>query len=233
MKSIIKNIAIIPVRSGSKRFKNKNVIKFYDKPMFIHSVNHALESKLFDKIHVSTESEDVLEICKDFNLEVDFLRPKELAEDNSLLSDVIEFVIKKYQAKNIQIKNICMLWATSPLRTKDDIIQSYKMLDEGTNAVISVTTYDLPVRCAQEIDEKGNLKKIFPYEFWKSTSEMPSRFCDNGSICWIKAKAFLKHKNWFPPLSKGYVMPKERSIDIDTQFDWDLAEYMYRKQNLI
>jgi len=229
MTSKIENIAIIPVRGGSKRIKNKNLINFFDKPMFIHTVNHALESNLFDKIHVSTESKEILKICEKYNIEVDFLRPNELARDRSKLSDVMEFVIKKYESYNIQIENICMLWATSPLRTKEDILNSYKMLDKGTNAVISVTSYDLPFWCAQEEDKHGNLKKIFPDEFWKTSHEVPSIFCDNGSICWIKTKAFLKHKNWFPPLSKGYLMPKERSIDIDTQFDLDFAEYLYGK----
>ena len=78
MKTNIKNIAIIPVRSGSKRIKNKNLINFFDKPMFIHSVHHALESNLFDKIHVSTESEEIAKICKDFNVEVDFLKYRRL-----------------------------------------------------------------------------------------------------------------------------------------------------------
>jgi CMP-N,N'-diacetyllegionaminic acid synthase len=126
-----------------------------------------------------------------------------------------------------------MLWATSPLRTKDDIINSYKMLDKDTNAVISVTNYDLPVWCAQEVDKNRKSQEDFSrMNFGNQAQEVPSRFCDNGSICWIKTKAFLQHKNWFPPLSKGYEMPKERSIDIDTQFDLDFAEYMYGKNKI-
>ena len=225
----MKNLAIIPVRTGSKRVPNKNIKLFHGKPMFIHTVEHAIESNLFSKIHVSTESNEVVQICKEYGLEVDFLRPVELAEDHSDLNDVCKYVINKYNNDGLKFNNFCLLWATAPLRNTEDIINAYRMLDSNFDAVVGVSSYDLPVSCAQKISDDGILEKIFPEEFWLSSKDIPKRVCDNGSLCWTKISIFEKVGNWLPNKSKGYEMPKERSVDIDTYFDWALAEFLYEK----
>ena len=92
-----KNIAIIPVRTGSKRLPNKNILDFFGKPMFIHTVDAAIESELFDEVHVSTESQLVVDICSNYELKIKFLRPNNLAEDNASLESVCLYVLDRFQ----------------------------------------------------------------------------------------------------------------------------------------
>jgi CMP-N-acetylneuraminic acid synthetase len=226
------NIAIIPVRTGSKRLANKNILDFFGKPMFVHTVQAAIKSKIFDEIHVSTESSKVVEICKKYNLQVKFLRTKELASDDASLESVCSFVLDKFDKEyGLTFDNFCLLWATAPLRDSGDIIASYNLLTKGSDAVVSVTDYDLPVFCAQEVDCNDFLVPKFPEMFWLPSQKMPKVYCDNGALCWVRVEAFMNEGIWMPKKTRPYFMNKNRSVDIDTQEDLILAKYYYRKIN--
>ena len=115
----------------------------------LHTVEAAVNSELFDEIHVSTESEDVVKICEKYNIEVRFLRSKNLASDSATLTSLCDYVIKTYKDEfKMCYENFCVE-ATAPLRTSEDIIKSYNLLTEESSAVVSVTSYDLPVHCSQ------------------------------------------------------------------------------------
>ena len=92
----MRNLAIIPVRTGSKRLKNKNILDFFGKPLFVHSVLAAQESGLFDEVHVSTESLDVVEICNQYKLSVKFLRDEALASDTATLASLCQYILRIY-----------------------------------------------------------------------------------------------------------------------------------------
>lgn len=222
------NIAIIPVRTGSKRLPNKNTLDFFGKPMFMHTVEAAKKSGLFDEIHVSTESQEVVEICVENDLSVRFLRDQNLANDEASLESVCLFVLDKYKNQyDLEFDNFCLLWATAPLRTSKDVIQSYELMTEEVDAIVSATTYDLPVFCAQEIDSDGFIVPIFPDMFWLPSQKMPKVYCDNGALCWVRVGAFRNEGIWMPKKSKPYIMDKSRSVDIDTKEDLNMAKYLY------
>ena len=92
----LKRLLISPARGASKRIKNKNIKKFNNKPIIFYSIESAKKSKLFNKIHVSTESRKILDIVKKKGIEVDFLRPKKISGDKTALHDVYKFVVQKY-----------------------------------------------------------------------------------------------------------------------------------------
>lgn len=225
---MVSNIAIIPVRTGSKRLPNKNILDFFGKPMFMHTVNAALESQLFDEIHVSTESELVADICTENNLPVHFLRPNALAGDTASLESVCLYVIDRFSSDfRRNFDNFCLLWATAPLRTSSDIVNSYGLLKDDSDCVVSVTSYDLPVYCSQQINEGGFLTPNFPDMFWLPGQEMPPVYCDNGALSWCRVEAFRREGVWMPKKSKPYFMDKSVSVDIDTKTDLDYARYLY------
>ena len=227
-----KNIAIIPVRTGSKRLPHKNTLDFFGKPMFMHTVEAALKSGVFDEVHVSTESQLVVDICEAEGLTVKFLRPAILAEDDATLESVCSSVLNKFQDDYEKLfDNFCLLWATAPLRTSVDIVRSYALLQDGCDCVVSVTDYDLPVYCSQQVDEQGFLIKNFPDMFWLPGQEMPRVYCDNGALSWCRVDAFRKEGVWMPEKAKPYYMEKSVSADIDTQADLDYAKYLYSIRN--
>ena len=227
------NIAIIPVRTGSRRLRNKNILDFFGKPMFIHTVEAAKKSGLFDEIHVSTESPEVVQICVDHDLPVRFLRKQHLASDEASLESVCLFVLDKYKNEHdLEFDNFCLLWATAPLRTSIDVVNSYELLSEQVDAVVSATTYDLPVFCAQEIDSDGFLVPNFPDMFWLPGQKMPKVYCDNGALCWVRVDAFREECSWMPKKTKPYMMDKSRSVDIDTEEDLNMAKYLFSQLKL-
>lgn len=225
-----RNLAIIPVRTGSKRLPQKNLLKFCGKPLFAHAISCSLEAECFDEIHVSTEDPGVLASSREFGAGVGFLRPSHLADDDATLQQVCEFVIAEYERKGFEFDCFCIVWATAPLRTAEDILEGYGLLSEDIDAVIGVTHYDLPLYCAQEIDREGVLQPIFPKMLRKPANEMPKVVCDNGSFCWVRTSSFKKYGTWLPPKIRGYVMPRSRSVDLDTEEDWQNLLFLHQRQ---
>lgn len=223
------NLAIIPMRKGSKGLPDKNIRDFFGKPIFAYTLEHAKKSGLFDEIIISTDSQEIADLCREYGGNVPFMRPPEYATDTAQLVGVVKHVLETYEGEGRFFDRFCLLWATAPMRTSEDIKQAYAMLDDDTDAVVGVTDYDLPVFCALHADESSRLSPLFP-EYQKLTrKQQPKAVVDNGAFCWVKRKAFQEHGTWLPPTLKGYWMPRHFSIDIDNEEDWDLASYYYQK----
>ena len=180
-------------------------------------------------IHVSTESKRVAKTCKEYGLEPEFLRPKYLANDTSTIYQVCSFVIDEYENMGVCFDNLCIIWATSPLRTASDLKKGFAMLKRNTNAVVSVSEYDLPFYCGQSILKNNLIRPIFSSMIDKPSQSMPQVVCDNGSFCFVKINAFKKFKTWMPPKTVGYMMPKNKAIDLETKNDFDYLKFLYEK----
>lgn len=230
----MKNLAIIPVRAGSTRIKRKNFIDFYGKPLFYYTFIAAQSSKLFEEIIVSTESIEVQNICKELGIKVDYVRPIELSGGDVSLTNVCIDVINHFKKKNKVFDNLCLLWATSPLRDSNDIIKAFSLLNENAkvDGVIGVTEYNHSPYCAMTNDMDGFVQQVMVDHFWKGSDGWPKTFVDCGSIAWIKMNAFLREKTWLPKLSKAYTMPRYKGVDLDTHDDLELLEFYFEKYYL-
>lgn len=217
-------LAIIPAKGSSNRFPNKNIADFDGLPLFIRAYFTALESRLFDKIHISTESDQIIRIANEYNITIDFKRPKDLSTPDASLDSVFKFVLNTYhEDHDIYFDEFCVVWATAPLKSPNDIVQSYNLL-QNCNAVISVSEFDLPFYCGMSI-KNNQLEMIFPKMFWKKSQDMPKTYVTNSSIAWLKSRVFLAEETWIPSNSRPYIMPRSRSIDIDFQSDLKLAKF--------
>lgn len=226
-----KNLAIVPAKGFSRRLPNKNILDFEGKPLLVRSLESVLgASELFDDIHVSTDSPLVLNTLAELpSCYPKFIRPNRLSGDDIGLTEVCTFVLSAYRSMGVEFENICLLWATAPLRTASDIIESYKLLNDSADAVIGVTTYDLPFHCAQFLHQDGSIVPVSHDDFWRSTAEMPKVVCDCGSFAWVRVAALEREKTWMPSKTKGFVLDKNRSVDIDTAEDFEHAEYLYKR----
>ena len=131
MKVREKLVAIIPARGGSKRIKNKNVINFLGRPIISYTIDLLKKTGIFEKIHVSTDSKKICNIVEKNNLEIDFLRPKRLANDKVGVYYVLKYVVEKYKSMNINFKAEALVYPCSPLLRKKDILNSYKLLKKN------------------------------------------------------------------------------------------------------
>ena len=117
----MKNIAIIPARGGSKRVKNKNIIDFHGKPIIFYVLKTLQEAKIFDKIHVSTDSFEIKKVVEGFGFEVEFMRPDNLSDDLVGIIPVLEWVLNEYKLRGLKFDNICCALPTAPLILSNDI----------------------------------------------------------------------------------------------------------------
>lgn len=221
----MKRIAIIPARSGSKGLKDKNIKLFNGKPLIAHTITCAAESGVFDKIFVSTDSQLYADIAIQYGADASFLRSEINSSDSADSWDVIKEVITKLREFGEDYDEIMLLQATSPLRKPEDIIKSLELLHEKRgNAVISLTECDhSPIWC-NTLPEDGNMDYFDRKEYKGLPRQaLPVFYRYNGAIYLVTLKE-LEKENMFENGCYAYIMPRERSIDIDTALDFLIAE---------
>ena len=222
------NIAIIPARSGSKRIKNKNIKKFHGKPIIAWSILEALKAKVFDKVIVSTDSEKIATIARNYGAVTPYLRSKKLSNDKTNLPVVVEDCIQYFLNKNIKINYACLIYATSPLIDKKDIIKGSNLIKKNKyDFVISVSKFESSVQRAVFL--KNNI--IYPqnkkYILTKS-QKLKEMYYDNGQFTFGTTKAWLSKKHTFFCKSSIVEIPSMRSQDIDNIDDWKKAEILFK-----
>lgn len=226
IKKKIKRLAIIPARSGSKRIKNKNTKNFLGKPMIFYSINSAKKSKLFNKIHVSTDDLKIKRKIKNLGLNIDFLRPKFLSKDKVGLNSVLNYVIKEYEKLNEFFDEVWLIYACAPLMLKDDLInasKSYQKTDKKY-PLMSVREYDAPIEWAFEKD--GNkFHCINEKKRYSDSKSLKKKFFNCANFEIYQNKDLVKKSKFFK--FYGYVMPRSRSVDIDNNDDWNIAKALY------
>ena len=127
MNNLNKRLAIIPARIGSKRIPQKNIRDFFGKPMIYYALETVIKSKLFDKIHVSTDSDLIIDLVNEFGLLVDFKRPEELSDDITPLMPVLKFVVEEYLKIGETFNEVWMIMPCSPLINENDLLRASKM----------------------------------------------------------------------------------------------------------
>tara|TARA_Y100000768_G_scaffold302319_1_gene236188 strand:- start:25841 stop:26515 length:675 start_codon:yes stop_codon:yes gene_type:complete len=222
------SLAIIPARGGSKRLKKKNIIEFHGAPIISYTINSALKSNCFDRIVISTDDQEIYDISSKYHDDVVF-RPKKLATDKSTVNDVCYNFLKCELKKNIKYNFLTVLYPTAPMRTSKDIKGTLdKLTIERYTSSLAVTTFSHPVHQAFII-RNGQSKKLFPKLFNLRESKVPNYYVDNGSTYSVNVKSFIKTKNIITKKPGLYIMPPERSIDIDTPNQLEMARYFYKK----
>lgn len=218
-----KILAIIPARSGSKRLPKKNIQLLAGKPLIAWTIEAALKSKYIDKLIVSTDSLEIKEISEKFGAEIPFIRPKNLSTDTANSVDVIKHAIESYLK---EFEYILLLQPTSPLRATDDIDNAIEILEKGnTKAVISVCqTEHSPLWCNTLPKNQSMENFIQPEIIGKRSQDIPSYYRINGAIYLSEIDYFFKNSGFIGASTKAYIMPQERSIDIDSEMDLNIAK---------
>ena len=222
------DLAFIPARGGSKRLPRKNILKINGRPMIAWTILAAQQSESFDDIVVSTEDPEIARISKEFGATVD-QRPVHLASDQATVDEVcLEFI---QRPENIEsYENVCCLYPTTPLRSKHDIMQVMEKLKRGEcKQIMSVSTFDLYAHQAMFFDTQGNLSALRPDLLGCRYDEMPLVVGDNGSIYASTISALIDEVTLVGSSIKGYFMEKERSIDVDSEEEFELLQVRMKR----
>ena len=221
-------IAIIPARGGSKRIPRKNIKDFYGKPLIAYTIEVALASKLFDKVMVTTDDEEIASIAKQYGAEVPFLRPKELSDDFIGTQDVIDHAVKYVEENGEKYEYVCTIYATAPLLQEKYLIDGFEKLknSDAINA-FSATSMPFPIQRTFKVNTNGRCEMFTPEHFMSRSQDLEEAYQDAGQFYWTKLDK-KSEKIMFADDSIPIILPRHLVQDIDTLEDWQRAEIMYR-----
>jgi CMP-N,N'-diacetyllegionaminic acid synthase len=225
-------LAIIPARGGSKEIPRKNIKIFGGKPLISYSIESAMKSKCITRIIVSTEDLEIRKISMKYGAET-ITRPPNLAGDDSATIDVILHSLNFLKENENYVPDIVvLLQPTSPLRLAEDIDDSIeRFINNDCDSVISVCKLDTSPYWSLKI-VKNYLKPAFGEKYLESKrQDLPNLYVLNGSIFISTPKILKKFNSFQNEKTIAYLMPPERSVDIDTELDFIVAEFLMKKSN--
>lgn len=224
-------VSIITARGGSKGIPRKNIKPLNGKPVIAYSIESSTSNNLIENTFVTTEDAEIVEISKKFNAKI-IPRPDELARDESTSVDVLLHALD-YLEENYSLPDFfVLLQPTSPLRSSEDITNAIKLFNENDcNGLVSVCVQDHGAMLNLSIDE-GYLKNVTDKKhFQVRRQDLPQLYSPNGAIYITTPESMRKSKTFFPEKTIPYIMPQERSVDLDSEFDFKFAEFLlnYKK----
>ncbi len=222
-----KNICIIPARGGSKRIPKKNIKPFCGKPLIAYSIETALKSELFDKVLVSTDSNEIADVAKAYGAEVQ-MRPPELADDFTGTWDVIEHVLKTLKEAGESYEYVCTIYATAPFLQEKYLKEGYeKLKNSDACRSFSVTSMPFPIQRTFKITDDERCQMFWPENYNKRSQDLEEAYQDAGQFYWEKIGC-QSEDVFFGKDSIPIVLPRHLVQDIDTMEDFERAELMYK-----
>ena len=207
-------LAIIPARGGSKGVTRKNIRAVAGKPLIAWTIEEAKKSQYIDRLILSSEDAEIIEVAKSYGCEVPFVRPKELAQDHTSGIDPVLHALTLFP----QYEYVVLLQPTSPLRSVKDIDNCIEQcIYKKAYSCVSVTQPDKSPYWMYVLDENNRRQ------------ELPEVYALNGAVYVAQSDLLYQKKTFVTMDSVAYCMPKERSLDIDTELDLQLAEYLMMK----
>lgn len=215
----MKRLCIVPARANSKRYRNKNVAIVGGKPLVKHTLDVA--KKCFDEVIFTSDSSEILKLGADPKITIE-KRSEELASDESKVIDTVNFYFDLNECDQIWL---CL--PTCPLRTKEDVLSCQKLLTEDVDGIISITDYGFPPTLGLNLNKDDIISDWHESRPWQNNNTRSQDhlkvYRPNGAIYGMWAESFKKYRNFYFGKIKGYYMPRERSIDIDTKLDMILV----------
>jgi CMP-N,N'-diacetyllegionaminic acid synthase len=223
-------LVLIPAKAGSVRLPRKNVRPLKGVSLLARTITRAQRLEFVQRICVSTEDEDVAEQARELNVEVPFMRPVQLARDPAGVVDVALHALEWFEQKGEAFDTLIILLPTSPFCRSQDIQLALEVyLQQNVDFLMSVSK-ETHSPLSSLILKDGQLSPLHPE--WlnrtgaKAAGDLPSLVRANGAVTIVNVAAFKREKNYYGYPLAAYEMPWERSLDIDTEFDFQFAEFL-------
>ena len=200
------------------------------KPVIAYAIEAALESALFAQVAVSTDHPQIAEVAVRFGADVPFMRNPELADDRTHVSAVTVDMLERLDPEGTLFDSVAQLMPNCPLRTADDIRDSYtQFATTGSSSQISVMRYGWQNPWwAMRRSEDFELVPLFEREATRRSQDLPELFCPTGVIWWGRADVLRQEGTFHVAGRTGWEIPWQRGVDIDTEDDWQMAEFMMK-----
>ena len=221
---------IIPARGGSKGLPGKNIRLLGNKPLIAYSIEAAVSSIFKGTVIVSTDDEEIATVGKKYGAAVPFMRPDELATDAASTMDLVFHAINFYKQQHVFFDLVVVLQPTSPLRTSSDIDLAISLMKEKkVDAVVSVCESEHHPLWTNMLPPDGSMKNFIRDEVkGKNRQQLPLNFRLNGALYISKSEGLETYKGFIHEKTIAYIMPTDRSVDIDHEIDFKLAELLLK-----
>ena len=236
MKKNLKRLAIIPARKDSKRIPNKNILNFFGKPMIEYTIDTALKSNIFDKIHISTNCNKTKSITEKKGLKFDFFRPEELCSDSSKLIDVLSFVLEQFYKEKMYFDEVWLMMACAPLIESEDLINACRQFQKQdiSSGLMAAAKFPTPIEWAYKLSSKKRLVALNNFFVLQPSQSFEDHFYDAGIFYAYKSEHLLgsnpvDFKNYFVP----FILSPFKAIDIDNFDDLKIAENLFKLKNIL
>lgn len=219
-------LALIPARGGSKGIPRKNIRRIAGKPLIAWTIEAALRSNMLDAVVVSTDDAEIADVARQAGAIVPFLRPTALAQDSTPGIDPVLHALDSLPGYG----SVLLLQPTSPLRSTADIDACLQLaLDRHAMSVVSVSEPDTHPYWTYRMGGDQTLALLVDAPSLVRRQDLPPVFALNGAMYYAQTDWLLQGRRLVAPETLAYVMPRERSIDIDTPLDWRFAELLLRE----
>ena len=219
--------AIIPARGGSQRIKKKNIKKFYSKPILYWTIKVLKKSKLFSKIVLTTDNNQIRKTGERLGCDYIISRPSNLAGDYTPTKPVIEHAVS-FLKKKFKIKYVCCVYPCNPFLNSLDLKKSFKILKKNKrNFVFPIAEYTHPIQRALKLTKKNKLLFFSKKYELTRTQDLIKSYHDVGQFYWGSVTSWLSKKKMHSN-GIGLPIPKWRAVDIDNLQDWKRAELLFK-----
>lgn len=223
----MRNIAIIPARSGSKGLKDKNIKELNEIPLIAYTIKAAIESEIFEEVYVSTDSEQYAEIAMNYGASAVPLREAELSSDKSSSGEMIMDIIKN---KKVGYDNFVLLQPTSPFRNAIHIKEAYSIFEEKkANAVVSLCKSEKSPNIINTINDNGTIDNFLKVNSATYARQNEENYIPNGAIFIVNVDYYIKYNDFYKENCYPYVMNKITSVDIDDKLDFMFCEMLIER----
>lgn len=233
IKSLSNILALIPARGGSKGIPKKNIRPLAGKPLINYTIEAALQSRYQIRVVVSTDDEEIAKIARAAGAEVPFLRPAELAQDETPTFPVVQHALQWLeQHEAYQPKLVVLLQPTSPLRRPEHIDRALELiLSSEADSVVSLCEAEHSPYWMKKVDAEGRVSPFISIEEeYTRRQDLPKVYRLNGAIFVTRSEVIMRKNRLLGDDTRAYIMEQDDSIDIDTELDFKLAELLIKER---
>lgn len=221
-------LAVITARGGSKRIPKKNIKPFLDKPIIAYSIKAALESGIFEEVMVSTDSEEIASVAKEYGANVPFMRSEKTADDFATTADVLLEVLDEYEKRGKSFEYLACLYPTAPFMTAEKLRTAcQKMKESGAAEVLPVVPFSYPPQRGYIVKD-GMLEMKWKENFNARSQDLETLYHDSGQFYFYRTKEYQARKGLMTEGIVPFVLDELEVQDIDNETDWKLAELKYQ-----
>ncbi len=223
------SVAIITARGGSKRVPGKNIKEFCGQPIIAYSIKAALDSGMFDEVMVSTDSEEIAAIAREYGANVPFYRSAKTSDDYATTADVLMEVIEEYKLRGREFDHMCCIYPTAPFITADKLRQAMTVMKEkDATMVMPVVAFSYPPQRCFVIDEEGMMGYKYKEYFRTRSQDLEKWYHDAGQFYMYNIERYLELKGVVTEGIRPIIVSELEVQDIDTEEDFRIAELKYK-----